>query len=82
MCIRDRPFNAPVQYAREIANLANLISGGSVLVQRFGDLVRGRRTEEKRLAQSTTRPTLEAVPGDLSPVSYTHLDVYKRQPLR
>lgn len=61
-----QPFNAPVQYAREIANLANLISGGSVLVQRFGDLVRGRRTEEKRLAQSTTRPTLEAVPGDLS----------------
>ena len=40
--------------------------GGGVIVQRFGDLVRGRRTEEKRLAQSTTRPTLEAVPGDLS----------------
>ncbi len=49
-----------------MASLANLISGGSVLVQRLGDLKLGRRTDEKRLKQSTVRPTLAAVPGDLS----------------
>ncbi len=61
-----QPFNSPIEYARHVAGLANLISGGSVLIQRFGDLIRGRRTDEKRLGQSTTRPTLNAVPGDLS----------------
>ena len=61
-----QPFDAPLEYARRIAQLANLISGGSVLVQRLGDLMEGRRTDEKRLRQSTTRPTLSAVPGDLS----------------
>ncbi|MEG1448407.1 MAG: FAD-dependent oxidoreductase [Oscillospiraceae bacterium] len=60
------PFKQPIEYARHVASLANLISGGSVLVQRLGDLENGRRTDEKRLAQSTTRPTLNAVPGDLS----------------
>lgn len=61
-----QPFREPIEYARHVASLANLISGGSVLVQRLGDLMAGRRTDEKRLAQSTTRPTLDAVPGDLS----------------
>ncbi|MBS4786514.1 MAG: FAD-dependent oxidoreductase, partial [Clostridiales bacterium] len=61
-----QPFNSPIEYARHVARLANLISGGSVLVQRLGDLMNGRRTDEKRLAQSYTRPTLDAVPGDLS----------------
>lgn len=61
-----QPFREPIEYARHVASLANLISGGSVLVQRLGDLMNGRRTEEKRLKQSTTRPTLNAVPGDLS----------------
>ena len=61
-----QPFNSPIDYARHVASLANLISGGSVLVQRLGDLMNGRRTDEKRLAQSYTRPTLDAVPGDLS----------------
>lgn len=61
-----QPFNNPIEYARHVASLANLISGGSVLVQRLGDLKLGRRTDEKRLLQSTVRPTLEAVPGDLS----------------
>ena len=60
------PFKQPIDYARHVASLANLISGGSVLVQRLGDLMAGRRTDEKRLAQSYTRPTLDAVPGDLS----------------
>lgn len=61
-----KPFKAPLEYAKQVASLANLISGGSVLVQRLGDLMLGRRTDEKRLCQSTTRPTLAAVPGDLS----------------
>ena len=61
-----QPFREPIEYARHVASLANLISGGSVLVQRLGDLECGRRTEEKRLRQSTTIPTLNAVPGDLS----------------
>ncbi len=61
-----KPFRDPIEYARHVASLANLISGSGVLVQRLGDLRSGRRTDEKRLAQSTTRPTLGAVPGDLS----------------
>lgn len=60
------PFNEPIDYARHVARLGNLISGGSVLVQRFGDLIVGRRTDEKRLSSSTVVPTLKAVPGDLS----------------
>ncbi|MBC8569521.1 NAD(P)/FAD-dependent oxidoreductase [Zongyangia hominis] len=60
------PFKEPIEYARHVASLANLISGGSVLVQRLGDLENGRRTDEGRLRKSTTRPTLHAVPGDLS----------------
>ncbi|MGI6175935.1 MAG: NAD(P)/FAD-dependent oxidoreductase [Christensenellales bacterium] len=61
-----QPFREPIEYARHVASLANLISGGSVLVQRLGDLELGRRTDDKRLRQSTTRPTLSAVTGDLS----------------
>ena len=61
-----QPFKQPIDYARHVASLANLISGGSVLVQRLGDLENGRRTDENRLRQCTTSPTLAAVPGDLS----------------
>ena len=61
------PFNQPIEYARYTAGLANMISGGSVIVQRLGDLELGRRTDVKRLRQSTCQPTLKgAVPGDLS----------------
>ncbi|MEG1800720.1 MAG: FAD-dependent oxidoreductase, partial [Oscillospiraceae bacterium] len=60
------PFKEPIEYARHVATLSNLISGGSVLVQRLGDLMNGRRTDAKRLSQSTVTPTLNAVPGDLS----------------
>jgi uncharacterized FAD-dependent dehydrogenase len=61
-----QPFNEPIRYAKTIATLANQLSGGNVLVQRLGDLERGRRTDEHRLNECTTRPTLDAVPGDLS----------------
>lgn len=60
------PFNQPTEYAEYISRLANLISNGNVLVQRFGDLVRGRRTNEHRLLQNTVRPTLKATAGDIS----------------
>jgi uncharacterized FAD-dependent dehydrogenase len=68
------PFNEPLQYGKRIASFSNMLGGG-VLVQRFGDLVKGRRTNEHRLAQSFTKPTLDATPGDLSLVlPKRHLD--------
>lgn len=68
------PFNEPHQYGKRIASFSNLLSGG-VLVQRFGDLIKGRRTNAHRLAQSFTKPTLKATPGDLSLVlPKRHLD--------
>lgn len=68
------PFNEPHQYGKRIASFSNLLSGG-VLLQRFGDLIKGRRTNEHRLSQSFTRPTLQATPGDLSLVlPKRHLD--------
>ncbi|MCX7711319.1 MAG: NAD(P)/FAD-dependent oxidoreductase [Clostridia bacterium] len=59
------PFKDSNEYGESIARLSNMLGGG-VLVQRFGDLVKGNRTNEHRLAQSFTRPTLNATPGDLS----------------
>lgn len=59
------PFHEPLQYGKRIASFSNMLGGG-VLVQRFGDLVKGRRTSEKRMAKSFTKPTLAATPGDLS----------------
>lgn len=60
------PFDQPVEYARYVASLANKISGGSVLVQRLGDLESGHRTTTSRLRSSSVEPTLQAIPGDLS----------------
>jgi hypothetical protein len=61
-----QPFDQPYRYGKHIASLSNMLAGG-VLVQRFGDLVKGMRTNEHRLNKSFTRPTLTAaVPGDLS----------------
>lgn len=60
-----KPFNDPYQYGKRIASLSNLLGGG-ILVQRFGDLVKGNRTNEHRLSQSFVNPTLNATPGDLS----------------
>ncbi len=60
------PFDQPNEYAHEVSMLANKLSMGSVIVQRYGDLQRGRRTTEKRLNEGFVKPTLkEAVPGDL-----------------
>ena len=60
------PFNQPTEYAENISRLANMIGNGSVLVQRFGDLIRGRRTNDHRLSQNTVEPTLKATAGDIS----------------
>ncbi|KGM96138.1 FAD-dependent oxidoreductase [Clostridium novyi A str. 4552] len=61
------PFNQPIDYGKYIAQLGNMLTGGPIMVQRLGDLLRGRRTDESRLKKSTTIPTLKsAVPGDLS----------------
>lgn len=60
------PFNNPTEYAKSFSKMANLIGNGNVLVQRFGDLIRGRRTNEHRLGQNTVIPTLKATAGDLS----------------
>lgn len=61
------PFKDPIAYGKHIAKLANLLSGGSVLVQRLGDLKRGRRSTLERIRKSLVEPTLkDAVPGDIS----------------
>ena len=61
------PFNQPIDYGKYIAQLGNMLTGGPIMVQRLGDLLKGRRTDESRLKKSTTIPTLKsAVPGDLS----------------
>jgi uncharacterized FAD-dependent dehydrogenase len=60
------PFSNPTEYAKSFARLANIIGDGNVLVQRFGDLIRGRRTNDHRLSQNTIIPTLTATAGDLS----------------
>ena len=61
------PFNQPIEYGKYIARLANMLTGGGIMVQRLGDLLKGRRTTESRLAKSSTIPTMKgAVPGDLS----------------
>mgnify|MGYP001027786388 FL=1 len=62
----EEPFDRPNDYAHAVARLANQLSCGSVLVQKYGDFLLGRRTTEKRLQDGFVKPTLkEAVPGDL-----------------
>lgn len=61
------PFNQPIEYGKYIARLANMLTGGGIMVQRLGDLLRGRRTDSSKIRKSSTVPTLKtAVPGDLS----------------
>ncbi|MFW6138368.1 MAG: NAD(P)/FAD-dependent oxidoreductase [Spirochaetota bacterium] len=61
------PFKDPIKYGKYIAGLGNMLSGSRVIIQRFGDFKRGRRTTTRRLYRNNIRPTLkDAVPGDLS----------------
>ena len=62
-----KPFKTPIEYGKQIAQLSNMLCGGKIMVQTFGDFKRGRRTTEERLCRNNLIPTLkDAVPGDLS----------------
>lgn len=61
----SEPFKDSNGYGESIARLSNMLGGG-VMVQRFGDLIRGRRSTVSRIAESYVTPTLAATPGDLS----------------
>ena len=61
----SEPFKDSNGYGESIARLSNMLGGG-VMIQKFGDLIRGRRSTIKRIEEGYVRPTLEATPGDLS----------------
>ena len=62
-----KPFKTPIEYGKHISQLSNMLCGGRILVQTFGDFQRGRRTTEERLCRNNLIPTLkDAIPGDLS----------------
>ena len=61
------PFNQPIEYAQKVGELTNMLANGHILVQRFGDILDGKRTWQKELMQSNLRPTLpDAVAGDIT----------------
>ncbi len=61
------PFNQPIAYAQKVGELTNMLGDGHILVQRFGDILDGKRTWQKELARSNLRPTLpDAVAGDIT----------------
>ncbi len=61
----SEPFKDSNGYGESIARLSNMLGGG-VIVQRFGDLIRGQRSTQSRIDESFVTPTLNATPGDLS----------------
>ena len=61
------PFNQPIAYAQKVGELTNMLGDGRILVQRFGDILDGKRTWEKELTRSNLKPTLkDAVAGDIT----------------
>ncbi|NLL46038.1 MAG: FAD-dependent oxidoreductase [Clostridiales bacterium] len=63
----SEPFNQPIAYAQKVGELTNMLGAGHILVQRFGDILDGKRTWPKELSQSNLRPTLpDAVAGDIT----------------
>ncbi|MDR0914517.1 MAG: FAD-dependent oxidoreductase [Oscillospiraceae bacterium] len=61
------PFNQPIAYAQKVGELTNMLANGQILVQRFGDILEGKRTWEKELNHSNVRPTIpDAVAGDIT----------------
>ena len=61
------PFNQPIEYAQKVGELTNMLGAGHILVQRYGDILDGKRTWEKELQQSNLRPSLpDAVAGDIT----------------
>ena len=62
-----QPFNQPIAYAQKIGELTNMLGDGHILVQRFGDILDGKRTWQKELSRSNVRPTLpDAIAGDIT----------------
>lgn len=63
----SEPFNQPIEYAQKVGELTNMLGAGHILVQRYGDILDGKRTWEKELSRSNLRPTLpDAVAGDIT----------------
>lgn len=61
------PFNQPIAYAQKVGELSNMLANGHILVQRYGDILDGKRTWDKELARSNLKPTLpDAVAGDIT----------------
>ena len=63
----SHPFNKPIEYARKIGELSNMLGSGSILVQRFGDILDGKRTWEDELNRSNVKSSLkDAIAGDIT----------------
>ena len=63
----SEPFNQPIAYAQKVGELTNMLGAGRILVQRFGDILDGKRTWSDELSRSNVRPTLpDAVAGDIT----------------
>ncbi|MBQ8374997.1 MAG: FAD-dependent oxidoreductase, partial [Clostridia bacterium] len=61
------PFNQPIAYAQKIGELTNMLGAGHILVQRFGDILDGKRTWQEELSRSNLKPTLcDAIAGDIT----------------
>jgi len=61
------PFNQPIAYAQKVGELTNMLGAGHIMVQRYGDILDGKRTWQKELSQSNVKPTLkDAVAGDIT----------------
>ncbi len=61
------PFNKPIEYGKKVGELMNMLGNGHILVQRYGDILEGKRTWQKELDRSNVRPTLpDAVAGDIT----------------
>ena len=61
------PFNQPIAYAQKVGELTNMLGDGKIMVQRYGDILSGKRTWQKELSQSNVRPTLpDVVAGDIT----------------
>lgn len=63
----NAPFNQPIEYARKVGELTNMLGAGHILVQRYGDILDGKRTWPKELSRSNVKPTLpDAEAGDIT----------------
>lgn len=63
----NEPFNQPIAYAQKVGELTNMLGAGHILVQRYGDILDGKRTWPRELARSNVKPTLpDAVAGDIT----------------